>query len=123
MHKIDWSLIDKGSTEKICSIAATFQVILKRNFKVTIKIYEYPQGFIAFSSHSFWGPKQAGPYQSNHIQDSIEYALNDAIRGLESFDEESFSNEKVFYVTEDSKYFDGNGIEVSRNEVTNRHKS
>lgn len=130
MSEIIWSDIDKCSAREVMLLAATFEVVMKRGIRITIKIYEYPEGkFMPSSSHSFWGPKQIGPYESNHFSDSIELALNDAIESLESFDEDEFSNEEVFYVMDEVdgnmglRYFDGNGYAVSHEEVKKRRSS
>lgn len=127
MRKIIWSDIDKGSAREVMLLAATFEVVMKRGMHITIKVYEYPEGkFMPMSSHAFLGPKQIGPYESNHFSDSIELALSDAIEGLESFDNEKFSNEEVFYVIDDNietRYFDGNGCAVSHEEVKKRRSS
>lgn len=58
-------------------------------------------------------------------ENAIEGALNDALSGLSSFDNESFSNEHVFYqdMNEELKYLDGNGNVVTRDEIYHRWES
>ena len=129
MSKIIWGDIDKSSAREVMLLAATFEVVMKRGIRVTINVYEYPNGkFMPISSHSFWGPTQIGAYDSSPFTGSIELALNSAIEGLTAFDRDEFSNEEVFYVKEDEnddiglRYFDGNGYEVSHEEFLRRRK-
>ena len=60
-----------------------------------------------------------------HPQDTIEDALKDALFGLTSFDSKDFTNEVVFFekhTTNGSIYYDGNGEEVSFDEIMKRRE-
>lgn len=127
MGNINWETItDNEKITEVTRVVDTFNVRLERGPQIKIEILEYPGGaYMGNASHSFWGPEQAGPYKSLHLQNSIEDALNDSIDGFLAFDNPDFPNESVFYVAKDEAtnekvYIDGNGEAISIEEVKER---
>lgn len=62
-------------------------------------------------NYAFWGPK-GSPYNSHHPQDSIAYAIIDALSAIRNFDDKKFPNEVVFWVNEKG-IFDSNGRKIN----------
>lgn len=129
MNKINWAAIQKWIPETEVSIVAAQFVIHAHRLPIEMKIEirEYPDGkFKGFSDVSFWGPRQASPYESMHFTDTIESALIDLIGGMDGFQDTGDSQRYIFWVKEDptdprkSIYFDGTGTPVTLSELDKR---
>lgn len=112
----------------IINIPALFECTrLRETFRVTyhrapgdmqVEIVEYsPGSYYGICNYGFWGPEQATPYRSMHIEPSIVEALNDAIEGIHAFDSSEYPNELVFWISEQDVIFDGNGARVDKEEA------
>lgn len=110
--------------EEISRVADIFYVSYKRapsDFKIEVR--EYANGdYIGIANYQIWGPQQATPYISLHVQNSVEKALNDAINGIKMFDNKEIPNKLLFFVSteNDSIIYDGNGCLVTMEEVNKR---
>lgn len=126
---INWDKIRKIDNYFPSFLAGEFKIDGYRGLtSISIKIWENPnlsKPYTGECEYGFWGPKQAGSYSSMHPQDTIEDAFNDALFGLTSFDSKDFPNEVVFFekhTTNGSIYYDGNGEEVSFDEIMKRRE-
>lgn len=126
---INWDKIRKIDDCSPSFLVGEFKIEGYRGLNsISIKIWENPylsSPYTGECEYGFWGPKQASPYCSMHPQNTIEEAFNDAFFGLTSFDSKDFPNELVFFekhTTNGSIYYDGNGEEVSLDEIMERRK-
>ena len=124
---VNWAKIRKIDNFYPCFLIGEFKIDRYRGLdSISIKIWENPNlssRYTGECEYSFWGPKQAGSYMSMHPKDTIEEAFNDALFGLTSFDSKDFPNEVVFFEKHTEKgsiYFDGNGEEISLEEIKKR---
>lgn len=119
-------LQEMDRVEEISRVADVFYVCYKRAPRdLKIEVREYASGkYMGFANYKIWGPKQATPYISLHLQDSVEDALNDAIDGIRMFDNEKIPNKLLFFVStrNDSIIYDGDGCLVTNEEVDKRRK-
>lgn len=126
---INWDKIRKIDDWLPSFLVGEFKIDGYRGLNsISIKIWENPnlsKPYIGECEFGFWGPKQASPYSSMHPQNTIEDAFNDALLGLTSFDSKDFPNEVVFFekhTPSGSVYYDGNGEEISYDEITKRRE-
>lgn len=131
MSKINWSAIVKWLPDvDVSTIVAVFVIHARRlPIEMKVEIRQYPNGmYMGFSNVSFWGPRQASPYKSLHLTDTLEGALIDLIGGMDGFQESKDSQRDVFWVKEDpmdprkSIYFDGTGSPVTLSELDSRRR-
>jgi len=47
-------------------------------------------------------------------------ALNDAIKGIDSFDSADFPNDLIFWVSDNNEIYDGNGLALTKDEAYQR---
>ena len=127
---INWDKIQKIDDYFPSFLVGEFKIDGYRGLNsISIKIWENPnlsKPYTGECEFSFWGPKQANSYCSMHPQNTIEEAFNDALFGLTSFDSKEYPNEIVFFekhTTNGSIYYDGNGEEVSLNEMIKRRNN
>ena len=92
-----------------------------KDLKVEIKSYKKDL-FTAVCNYEFWGPDQYGPYRNLNGYPSIELALISAINGFRHNDSPDYPNDLIFWRSEDEKYLDGNGMQVTYNEIQERRK-
>lgn len=126
---INWNKIRKIGECFPSFLAGEFKIDDYRGLNsISIKIWESPnlsKPYTGECEYSFWGPKQTGSYSSMHPQATIEDAFNDALSGITSFDSKEFPNEVVFFekhTPNGSIYYDGNGQEVSLDEIMKRQE-
>ena len=129
MSKVNWSSLQKWLPDmEISTVAAEFVIHAHRlPIEMKIQIREYPDGrFKGFSDVSYWGPRQAKPYESMHFASTVEAALIDLIGGMDGFQDTNDSHRYIFWVKEDPTdprkaiYFDGTGAPLTRDELDKR---
>lgn len=121
----NWTgLQEMDQVEEISRVADVFYVCYKRApSDLKIEVREYASGnYIGIANYKIWGPRQATPYISRHLQNSVEEALNDAINGIIMFDNQEIPNKLLFFVSteNDSIIYDGEGRLVTKEEVNKR---
>ncbi len=127
MVDINWQRVhSRGNVSEISLLVATFSIAHSRGPKdLKVEVFQYPNGqYEGVANYAFWGPEQATPYKSVRLKNTIEEAVDDAIRGFMAFDKEQFSPEQIFWVKSDcycdDVYVDGNGEIVEQDEVRRR---
>ncbi|MCQ2240243.1 toll/interleukin-1 receptor domain-containing protein [Treponema sp.] len=115
-------IIATPAIQEVTKICERFKVYYFRAPKdLIIEINQYNENsYYGFSNYAFWGPDQATPYRSMHTQSSVQDALNDALKGLESFDSADYPDELVFFVSDNDVIFDGTGTQITMQEAMKR---
>ena len=107
---------------KVKRLVETFFVTYHRAPKdMKIDIVQYSDTcFYGICNYGIWGPDQMTAYKSIHQKSSVVDALNDALRGIQTFDSASIPNELIFWVADDNAIYDGNGDALSIKEAHKR---
>lgn len=97
---------------------------------LVIEVSEEASGqYVGVCNYERWGPEQGGPYRSISPTDSMDGALQAAMRGVRMHHRSKHPPEVVFWVRNplpgegfEKIYVDGNGITVDRETVDERRK-
>ena len=79
--------------------------------------------FMGKCNYAFWGPSQFGPYRNVNLYPTIDLAFHSATSGYRLNDSPNHPNDLIFWESEIGTYFDGNGIQVTYNEIQERRKN
>jgi hypothetical protein len=126
----DWEKLNKLVKKdfSILPVVARFKVGYKRGPEdFLVEVIERSDGACCgVANYEFWGPGQALPYRSMHVEDTVEAALVDALSAISNFDREDYPNDCVFWVKmqeESWKLVDGDGHVVSKVEAEKKRRA
>jgi hypothetical protein len=122
MNTFDFDkIVDLPEIKEINRVVSVFHVYYHRApDDMVIEVIEYAKNcFMGVCNYGIWGPEQADAYKSIHSKNSVEEALNDALKGIRAFDSATIPNDLLFWVS-DSAIYDGDGEKITRQEAEDR---
>jgi hypothetical protein len=77
-------------------------------------------GFLVSTNYAIWGPNQSEPYKNEYVKPSLENILEDALKRILQFDDDSIPDELLFWESNGKILYDGTGKQVSLAEAKRR---
>ena len=117
---------DYPAVAEIRRLITTFEISYYRAPKdLKVDVYEimFSKQFHGIINYGYWGPNQAGPYKACIGRNSINDALREALLGIISNDSSEYPNDLIFWVGDSGKIFDGNGEQITVDEVARRRRN
>lgn len=107
------------------SVTTCFISYYRANKDLKVEIFQSPKSgmFTGNCNYAFWGPDQYGHYRDLHDYPSIEQTLLFSINGIRHNDNPDYPNDLVFWRLDSRTYFDGNGRQVTIQEIQERRKN